>query len=154
MTKQPAATMALFRAMLDLRIEFDILTEKVAKAAGLNPRDLGILDVLNAEGPRTPKELANRTGIHAATLTAILIRLERAARVTRQANPGDKRSTHIAISPATVRELDGHYGDVNRALQTRLETLAPTTQLTITEFLKDVGAIARLYGTSTSSQSR
>ncbi|MEO7059716.1 MAG: MarR family transcriptional regulator [Lapillicoccus sp.] len=146
MTKHPAATMALLRAMLDLRIEFDILTEKVAKAAGLNPRDLGILDVLNAEGPRTPTELAYRTGIHAATLTAILIRLERAARVTRQPHPHDKRSTQVAISPATVRELDGHYGDVNLALHIRLEKLAPTTQLTITEFLKDVGAIARAGG--------
>lgn len=138
--------MALFRAMLDLRIEFDILTEKVAKAAGLNPRDLGLLDVLNAEGPRTPTELAARTGIHAATLTAILTRLERAARVTRRPHPDDGRSTHIVISPATVRELDGLYGDVNRALRTRLDTLTPTTQLTITEFLNDVGAIARAAG--------
>lgn len=145
MTTQPTPAAALFRAMLDLRIEFDILTEKIAKAAGLNPRDLGILDVLHAQGPSTPKELAYRTGIHPATLTAILIRLERIDRITRHANPADSRSTHIAIMPATVQELDSYYASVNDALRTRMDALTETTQLAIAEFLHDVGKITRGY---------
>lgn len=151
MTTQPTPSAALYRAMLDLRIEFDILTEKVAKAAGVNPRDLGVLDVLHSEGPSTPKELADRTGIHPATLTAILIRLERACRITRHANPADSRSTHIVITSETVAELDGYYAAVNHALQARLDTMTETTQLTIAEFLHDVGKIAREYRDDTTT---
>ncbi|WP_211320965.1 hypothetical protein [Arthrobacter livingstonensis] len=45
MTPQPTPAAALFRALLSLRIEFEILTEKIAKAFRLNPGALGILDV-------------------------------------------------------------------------------------------------------------
>jgi DNA-binding MarR family transcriptional regulator len=145
MTSQPTPAAVLFRAILDLRIEFDILTEKVAKAAGLNPRDLGILDVLHAQGPSTPKELAERTGIHPATLTAVLIRLERARRVTRSTNPADSRSTHIVITPATVQELDSYFAPVNHALQIQMNRLTETTQLTMAEFLENIGKIVREY---------
>lgn len=146
-TPTPAAT--LLRAILDLRIEFDILTEKVAKATGVNPRDLGVLDVLHSQGASTPKELATRTGIHPATLTAILIRLERADKVTRNTNPADSRSTRIAITSATVKELDGHFATVNHALQTRMNNLTEATQLTIAQFLHDVGRITREYPDNT-----
>lgn len=135
----------LFRAILDLRIEFDILTEKVAKAAGLNPRDLGVLDVLHSQGPSTPKEIAERTGIHPATLTAVLIRLERARRVTRHTNPADSRSIRIVITPATVQELDSYFAPINHALQIRMDTLTETAQLAIAEFLENIGKIAREY---------
>jgi DNA-binding MarR family transcriptional regulator len=145
MTTQPTPAAALFRAILDLRIEFDILTEKVAKAAGLNPRDLGILDVLHSQGPSTPKELAERTGIHPATLTAILIRLERAGSAARSTNPADSRSTRVAITPATVQELDSYFAAIDQAIQVRMDTLTETTQLTIAEFLEDIGQIAREY---------
>ena len=145
MTTQPTPAAVLFRAILDLRIEFDILTEKVATAAGLNPRDLGILDVLHSQGASTPKELAERTGIHPATLTAVLIRLERTRRVTRNTNPADSRSTRIVITPATVQELDRYFAPVNHALQVRMDRLTGITQLTIAEFLEDIGKIAREY---------
>lgn len=66
MTPQPTPATALFRALLSLRIEFDILTEKITKAFRLNPGDLGILDVLDSQGPSTPKELVDTTGIDPA----------------------------------------------------------------------------------------
>jgi DNA-binding MarR family transcriptional regulator len=145
MTAQPTPAAALFRSILDLRIEFDILTEKVAKAAGLNPRDLGVLDLLHSQGPSTPKEIAERTGIHPATLTAVLIRLERTRRVTRHINPSDSRSTHIVITPATLQELDSYFAPVNLALKSRMDMLSETAQLTIAEFLEDIGNVARQY---------
>lgn len=151
MTTQPTPAAALFRAILDLRIEFDIFTEKVAKAAALNPRDLGILDVLHSQGPTTPKELADRTGIHPATLTAILARLEHSYRVTRHPNPADARSTHIAITAATVQELNSYYAAVNHALKDRMDRLTDTTQATIADFLQDVGKIAREYHDDTTT---
>lgn len=151
MTIQSTPAVVLFRSILDLRIEFGLLTEKIAKVAGLNPRDLDVLDVLHSEGPSTPKELADRTGIHPATLTAILIRLERAHRVTRHKNPADSRSAQIEITPATIQELDGYFVAVNDALRTRMDSLADATQLTIAQFLHDIGKIARDYPDETTT---
>ena len=128
----------LLRALQDLRIGFEIVTERIAKATRLNPRDLGVLDVLHAEGPATPRRLATRTGIHPATLTAILARLQREGRVTRHSNPIDARSALIAISDDTVIELTRLYADINASLLDSFAALPTSDRTRIIGFLTDL----------------
>ncbi|BDB43338.1 MarR family transcriptional regulator [Mycobacterium kiyosense] len=63
MTPSPDDFAGILRALQDLRIGFEIVTERVAKASRLNPRDLSVLDVLHAHGPATPTAIADKTGI-------------------------------------------------------------------------------------------
>ena len=98
MTPSTTDSADLLRVLQDLRIGFEIVTERVAKASRLNPRDLSVLDVLHAEGPATPKTIADRTCIQPTTLTAILTRLERDGRVSRYRNPDDARSSMLAVT--------------------------------------------------------
>lgn len=79
-----------------LRIELRILNDAVAAAAGVNPRDLDILDVIDREGPCTPSTLAERTGYRRATLTSVLTRLHHDGWIIRTPDPGDRRSFTLA----------------------------------------------------------
>ena len=81
----------LRQVVRELRIELRILNDAIAESAGLNPRDLDILDVIDREGPCTPSQLATRTGIRRATLTSVLARLEGQGWVHRTVDDGDKR---------------------------------------------------------------
>ncbi|MDQ6947852.1 MAG: MarR family transcriptional regulator [Actinomycetota bacterium] len=132
----------LQRALQDLRIELSILTERVAALAGLNPRDLDVLDLIAHEGPFTPTALAARTGLRAATLTGALARLERDGWVTRAPNPGDRRSALVGVT-SRVRELDRLYGAGDALLGQVLTGLPSTDALVVESFLGDVRAAVR-----------
>lgn len=113
-------------AIRALRIELGILNDRVAMAAGLHPRDLDILDVIDRDGACTPKHLAARTGVRAATLTGVLARLERDGWVAREAHPGDARSW-LLRSTERFDELRRLYADADRRvadLRTRLDPAA------------------------------
>jgi len=126
------------RALQDLRIEFEIATDRIAKAAGLNPRDLAVLDVLHADGPATPRVIATRTGIHPATLTAILARLESAGHVSRTPHPDDARSAQIAITPATRNDLAARFTDIDQRLLERIARLDHDEMVSAAIFLSDI----------------
>jgi len=61
--------------------------------------DLDCLDVLSRSGPLTPSALARRAGLHPATLTGILDRLERAGWIVRDRAETDRRSVTIRLLP-------------------------------------------------------
>ena len=138
MTLSPGDFAELLRALQDLRIGFEIVTERVAKASRLNPRDLSVLDVLHAHGPATPTAIADKTGIAPTTLAAILTRLERDGRVNRYRNPQDARSSLLAIAEDTVSELGRLYGDLNNELICTFTALTASERTTITAFVQDV----------------
>lgn len=135
MTPSPRGVAELLRALQDLRIEFEIVTERVAKASQLNPRDLGVLDVLHADGPATPTSIADRTGIAPTTLAAILTRLERDGKIHRYRNPQDARSSLLAITDDTVRELNRLYTDLNDELTRTFAAMTASERTTVTGFV-------------------
>lgn len=138
MTPPPTESADLLRVLQDLRIGFEIVTERIAKAARLNPRDLSVLDVLHAEGPATPKTIADRTGIQPTTLTAILTRLERDHRVERSRNPHDARSSMVAVTNQTVQEIAHLYAEINDNLAPRFAAMSVADRAVILGFLQDV----------------
>lgn len=84
-----------------------IANERVAAAAGLIPRDLDILDVIDRNGPCTPSYLAARTGLKSATLTGIVARLEAKGWILRRTDPNDGRSVQLHSTDrfAELRDL-------------------------------------------------
>jgi DNA-binding MarR family transcriptional regulator len=148
MTPPTSDSAGLLRVLQDLRIGFEIVTERVAKASRLNPRDLSVLDVLHAEGPATPKTIADRTGIQPTTLTAVLTRLERDGRVNRYRNPQDARSSMVAVTEQTVHELARLYADVNDNLTRSFTALAAPDRAVIVSFLQ--GLVTTIHEAHTS----
>ncbi|WP_426937148.1 MarR family transcriptional regulator [Brevibacterium sp. LE-L] len=125
-----------------LRIELRIVNDRVAMAAGLNPRDLDILDIIDRDGPCTPSYLSDRTGYHRATLTGILSRLVKDGWLIRDSHPEDGRSARLTPSTrfAELREL---YAPVDEASTDLMKRLSSHDRKRLAEVLHEVAAVTR-----------
>lgn len=130
-----------------LRIELRIVNDRVAMAAGLNPRDLDILDVIDRDGPCTPSHLSERTGYHRATLTGILSRLVKDGWLVRDSNPEDGRSARLTPSNRFA-ELREFYAPVDEASSELATSLSSHDRERLAEVLHEVAATARRTSSS------
>ena len=67
---------------------------------GLSPSLTAALATVERHGPLTPSELAARERVQRPTITRLAIRLEELGLVARAADPGDRRSSLITVTPA------------------------------------------------------
>lgn len=96
-------------SLRDLRNQLSTLNHQVSARLELRDTDLDCLDLISRQGPLTPSALARRTGMHPATMTGVLDRLQRAGWITRDRDPDatDRRAV-------TLRVLPDRSGDVLR----------------------------------------
>jgi DNA-binding MarR family transcriptional regulator len=103
-------------ALRDLRIQLSLLNHRVSARVDLRDIDLDCLDLLARHRPLSPSALARLAGLHPATVTGILDRLERAGWVARDRDSADRRAVVIRLLGARVRELLGLYAGMSGAL--------------------------------------
>jgi DNA-binding MarR family transcriptional regulator len=127
---------ALRNTLRQLRIELSISTRRVAAATGLNDSDLDVLDVLARYGAQSPTSLARRMGIHPATMTGVLTRLEKAGWMVRRRDVSDRRS--VQVEPSGFDRLTALYRDANERLDEIAEQLNPEAGEVILDYLDRV----------------
>jgi DNA-binding MarR family transcriptional regulator len=103
---QRSAT-AIRDSLRELRIQLALLNYRVGSEMGLKDVDLDLIDILDAYGPLSPSALARRAGLHPATMTGILDRLERGGWIVRERDPADRRAV-------VVRVIRDRYGELLR----------------------------------------
>jgi len=123
-------------ALRDLRNQLSMLQHRVSVRADLRTIDLDCLDLIARHGPLSPSALARRTGLHPATITGILDRLERAGWVTRDRDPADRRAVAIRPLPDRARELLQLYAGMNDAMDALLEGYDESELGVIADFLR------------------
>jgi DNA-binding MarR family transcriptional regulator len=128
----------LRNTLRELRIEMSIATRRVAATAGVNDSDLDVLDVLARYGAQSPTALARRMGIHPATMTGVLTRLEKASWVVRRRDVTDRRS--VQVEPSGFDRLTAQYTDANERLDQIAAQLTPETGKVILNYLNQVCA--------------
>jgi DNA-binding MarR family transcriptional regulator len=104
---------AVLSGLRDLRIELAVLNHRVGGRVELKDLDFDCLDVIARHGPISPTALAGRVGVHAATMTGILNRLDEGGWITRERAEGDRRGVVVASTPGRQRELYGLFGGMN-----------------------------------------
>ncbi|MET1008329.1 MAG: MarR family transcriptional regulator [Propionibacteriaceae bacterium] len=111
--------------MRDFMARAVLFQDAVARSGGINSTDLQCVGLLMSEGPATPGELAERSGLTAGgAITAVVDRLERAGYVTRQRDPADRRRVIVTAVPEVVLDRVGPiYGRVGARWAEYLETL-------------------------------
>ena len=71
-------------SLRDLSIELSLLNRQVVTRIDLKDGDLPCMELIARQGPLSPTALARRAGLHPATVTGILDRLERGGWVVRE----------------------------------------------------------------------
>ena len=91
-----------------------LFQDAVARFGGINGTDMQVVSLLMSEGPATPGELAERTGLTAGgSITAVIDRLEGAGYVRRERDSVDRRKVIVSANVDAVLERVGPiYGRI------------------------------------------
>jgi DNA-binding MarR family transcriptional regulator len=92
-------------SLRDLRNQLSTLNRQVGARLELKDIDMDCLDLINRHGPLSPTAAARLAGLHPATMTGVLDRLERAGWVTRAPDPADRRAVTVRALRERNREL-------------------------------------------------
>jgi DNA-binding MarR family transcriptional regulator len=120
----------------EVRMELTVLNHRVGSRIEIKDGDLDCLDVITRYGPITPTALARRVGVHLATMTGILDRLERGGWISRGRDENDRRAVLIRAVPDKQRDIVGLYDGMNSSLDTILESYTDDQIDLVVDFLR------------------
>jgi len=112
------------------------LNDVVGSQIDLLPDDLAVLDMLGRDGPMSPRDVIAATGIHPATLTGILDRLEAGGWLTRRPDPDDRRRVIVAAETSRGGEMSRRYAPMTRAISDICSGYSVEELARIVEFLE------------------
>lgn len=121
------------------------INEAVGTRIELLAGDLEVLDLIGRDGPMSPRDVIAATGIHPATLTGVLDRLERGGWLTRRPDPEDRRRVRVEAKTERGGELARFYAPMSRALSAICAGYTPEELDVIADFLErtaDAGGAA------------
>ncbi len=126
---------AVINGLRDLRTELAVYSHRVGASVELRDVDFDCLDVIARHGPISPTALAGRVGVHVATMTGILNRLEAGGWITRVPVENDRRAVRVAPTPDRQRELYAVLGGMNTRMGAICEGYTDEQLETIADFL-------------------
>src|SRR6266849_5477498 len=109
-------TTAIRESLRELRIQLSLLNLHVGAHLDLKDVDLNCLDLIAGHGPLSPSALARRAGLHPATMTGILDRLERGGWVARERDPADRRAVVVRALNSRNADLVRLYSGMNTSM--------------------------------------
>jgi DNA-binding MarR family transcriptional regulator len=107
---------AVKEELRELNSQLSLLNHHVGERLGLKDVDLECLDMIARHGPLSASDLARRAGLHPATMTGILDRLERAGWIARDRDPSDRRAVLIRALRERGAEIFCLYAGMNHAM--------------------------------------
>ena len=128
-----ATTSSVSSTAAHLRIAVTRTARRLRQEAsvGLSPTLTAALATIERHGPLTPSELAARERVQRPTATKLVARLEADGLVGRTADPGDRRSSLIAISAEGRALLKEIRTRKNAFLAQRLRALPAEDRATL-----------------------
>jgi DNA-binding MarR family transcriptional regulator len=127
----------------EMGVVMTVLNLRAGEQVGLRDVEMKALDVLMRDGAMSAKGLGQRLGMHPATMTGILDKLEKAGWVTRERDPDDRRVVLIQPVRERVGEIVRLFTGMN-SMATRMLDRYDTSQLeTIADFLDSVVKMAK-----------
>jgi DNA-binding MarR family transcriptional regulator len=111
-------TAGIKESLRELTNQVSLLNHQVGTRLELKDVDLDCLDLIARDGPLSPSALARRAGLHPATITGILDRLQRAGWIARERDldTADRRAVSVRVRPDRGGEIFRLYAGMNGAL--------------------------------------
>lgn len=123
-------------SLRELRIQLSLLNYRIGSQLGLKDVDLDCLDILDVYGPLSPTALARRAGLHPATMTGVLDRLERGGWLARERDASDRRAVVVRILSDRYAELMRFYSPMNRSMNKILAKYSDSELEAIADFMR------------------
>jgi DNA-binding MarR family transcriptional regulator len=134
--RRQRSTAEIRDALRELRIQLSLLNYRVGSQLELKDVDLDCIDIIDAYGPLSPTALARRAGLHPATMTGILDRLEHGGWIARERDPSDRRAVVVRTLRDRYAELMRLYGGMNRSMNKILADYSDSELELIADFMR------------------
>ncbi|HZC25843.1 MAG TPA: MarR family transcriptional regulator [Actinopolymorphaceae bacterium] len=136
-------TSTVQQALRDLGTQLSLLNYRIGGNVELRNVDLLCLDVVDQDGPLSPSALARRAGLHPATMTGVLDRLERGRWIVRERDPADRRGVAVRVLRERSAELFHLYAGMRTELNGICADYSEEELATVADFLARVAAAGR-----------
>jgi DNA-binding MarR family transcriptional regulator len=130
-------------ALRGLRTELALLNRRVTVRLELRDGDLDLLELVARRGPMGPSTLARHAGVHPATMTGVLDRLEKGGWLTRERDPRDRRSLVLRVRRERIVEVLRQYAGMNQALDDLCADYTDEQLAVIADFLTRAATAGR-----------
>jgi DNA-binding MarR family transcriptional regulator len=134
--RRQQSTAEVRNSLRELRIQLSLLNYRVGSQLELRDVDLHCFDIIDAYGPLSPTALARRAGLHPATMTGILDRLERGGWIARERDPSDRRAVVVRAVRERYAELMRQYAGMSRSMNKLLADYSDSDLDLIADFLR------------------
>lgn len=133
-------------SLRDMRNQLSLLNHRVSTRLELKDIDLDCLELIGRHGPLSPSDLARRAGLHPATMTGILDRLQRGGWITRERDPAapDRRSVAVRALRDRNAELFRLYAGMNSSLDEILDRYTEPELEVLADFVRRTAAAGRV----------
>lgn len=103
-------------SLRELNSQLSLLNHQVGSQLEIKDTDFDCLDLISRHGPLSPTALARHAGLHPATVTGILDRLERGGWISRERVPDDRRAVVVQTRRERGAELFRRFSGMNTSL--------------------------------------
>lgn len=134
---------AIRDSLRELNIRLSLLNQTVGGKIELREIDLDCLELVGRFGPMSPSALAKESGLHPATLTGILDRLERGGWLNRERDPHDRRGVLLSVKRDRGAEIFALYKGMNSSMDGILAAYDEKELRAIADFVKRCAAAGR-----------
>jgi DNA-binding MarR family transcriptional regulator len=127
----------------EMAVVMTVLNLRAGEQVGLRDVELKALDVLLRDGAMSAKALGLRLGMHPATMTGILDKLEKSGWITRERSPEDRRVVLIQPVRTRVGEIVRLFTPMNLKATDLLDRYDTDQLDTIAKFLDNMVDMAK-----------
>jgi DNA-binding MarR family transcriptional regulator len=132
-------------SLRELGNQLSLLNHHIGAHVALRDVDMDCLDLIARHGPLSPSVLSRRVGLHPATMTGVLDRLQRGGWIVRERDPdgADRRSITVRVVPGRTAELFRLYRGMNASLDELCSEYSDAELGMVAEFLRRVSGAGR-----------
>jgi DNA-binding MarR family transcriptional regulator len=123
-------------SLRELGLQLALLNFQVSARLKLNAGDLNCLDIIGRHGPLNPSTLARLSGMHPATMTGVLDRLEKGGWIVRERDPADRRAVLIEAVREKGADVLKLYGGMNASISSICSGYSEDELKVLSDFLQ------------------